>query len=143
MLSVHTLSVVILLYLSPIRVWTRSVVKLYDYLMSPVPSQPRCVYLVSFMHMLKHRSCFHFSPPPLPLSVNFFKATMKFLCATVWEKPQKCLGAEAGDVMDSWVRALQESPESPRWSRSRFPWQSAQTGGNTEGIPLFYSIGPL
>ncbi len=33
--------------------------------MSPVPSQPRCVYLVSFMHVLKHRSCFHFSPPPL------------------------------------------------------------------------------
>lgn len=63
------------------------------------------VYLVSFMHMLKHCSCFHFSPPPLPLSANFFKPTMKFLCATVWEKPQKCLGAEAGDVMDSWVRS--------------------------------------
>jgi len=57
------------------------------------------------MHMLKHCSCFHFSPPPLPLSANFFKSTMKFLCATVWEKPQKCLGAEAGDVMDSWVRS--------------------------------------
>lgn len=59
------------------------------------------------MHMLKHRSCFHFLPLLFPSAL---KATMKFLCATVWEKPQKCLGAEPGDVMDSWVRALQESP---------------------------------
>lgn len=44
---------------------------------------------------------------------NFFIPTMKFLCATVWEKPQKCLGAGAGDVMDSWV-----------WGFAGKPWVS-------------------
>lgn len=34
-------------------------------------------------------------------------------CATVWEKPQKCLGAGAGDVMDSWA-----------WGFAGKPWVS-------------------
>lgn len=53
---------------------------------------------------------FIFLRPP-PLNCDFFEPTMKFLCATVWKRPQKCLGAEAGDVMDSsagkpWVSEM-------------------------------------
>lgn len=47
------------------------------------------------------------------LTVISSSPTMKFLCATVWEKPQKCLGAGAGDVMDSWV-----------WGFAGKPWVS-------------------
>lgn len=53
---------------------------------------------------------FIFLRPP-PLNCDFVEPTMKFLCATVWKQPQKCLGAEAGDVMDSsagkpWVSEM-------------------------------------
>lgn len=53
-----------------------------------------------------------FSPPSVSYS-GFFISTMKFLCATVWDKPQKCFGAGAGDVMDSW-----------EWGFAGKPWVS-------------------
>lgn len=64
--------------------------------MSPVPSQPRCVYLVSFMHKLKHRSCLHFSPPPL-----IFSRPQWSSCAPLSERSRRNALAQRLDT--SWI----------------------------------------
>ncbi|KAG7221644.1 hypothetical protein INR49_006786, partial [Caranx melampygus] len=57
-------------------------------------------------------------------SDNFFIPTMRFLCVLLSERSRR--NALAQEPETSWIPecgALQESPESPTWTGSRFPWQ--------------------
>lgn len=102
----------------------------------------KCFKIISLA--IKVLNCFSFSQTLLhhPTVISSFLQWSS--CVLLSERSRRNALAQKPET--SWIPecgALQESPESPTWTSSRFPWQSEQTGGNTEGIPLFYSTGAL
>lgn len=87
--------------------------------------------------MIRLKSYFSFfSLFPTMSYSNFFIPTMRFLCATVWENRRNALAQE---LETSWIPecgALQESPESPTWTSSRFPWQRRTNRRKHWGNPV-------